>query len=201
MLSWLDLLLLALFLWQGLAGYLFGTKKAGLRLVVMVGAVGLALPFAANCASYLAPVVEPVFNKSIQAKAILVSSGQLPSFLGPWHEVLSLSASTGLSDYIQRLVGLALNVTGLAFLVLVLISVYYLIEQRKLSSQEHTIGGMLIGTLNGLFTAVILLTLLPVLSLSIQGDALNTALEGSLLVDILKPLVRLLVIVFAPYLI
>ena len=199
MFPWVDLLLGLVIVWEGLAGLIYGFKSAIIRLGILAGALAISLPFAANSSHYLMPVLEPVFQTAIQEKAIAVSTGQANhQFLGPWQDVVRVTASTGMDVIAERVLSLALNVSGLIFLVTILVVAHRLVETRRLSRNLDQLGAVA-GLISGIFAVLVVLAIAPILALAEKGGVLMAALEGSLGVKAFALLVQGLVNRIAPF--
>lgn len=194
---WFDLLLIAVSVWGMVAGGLLGVKAAVTRILVIAVALFISLPFAANCAPYLPPIFAERFATALEEKVIAVSTGQSAGLtLGPWQDiVMSVPAST---TALPELILLALNITGLVFLILVICGSFRLLERSRIKTVPSWAGACA-GFVGGLLTVLLILALAPVLALGERGVLLTIAIEESMVARLLKPLVQGLVHFVAPY--
>ena len=194
---WFDLLLGLIIVWEGIAGFLYGLKSAGLRLGFFAGAFVLSLPFAANSSLYLRPLLEPVFHTSIETKTVAASTGAGYDFLGPWQSVVGVTTTTGMDEFLDRLVSLALNVTSFIFLVMVLVTAYRLVEKRRMQGAGSL--GVIVGAAGGLLICMVILTVVPILALAEKGTILATALDDSSAAKAFGPLIQGIVSLIASF--
>jgi len=199
MFPWLDLALMAYIIWETMAGYLYGPVKAGLRGLAAITALLLPLPFAVNCAMYIRPFTEKVFSTALGEREIAVSSG-VPSIgsLGKWDEVLDFPAGPG-TVYLENILRLAVNVSGLVFLGGVIYLIFKVVERLNSSGQQITLGALL-GFVNGVITVAVFLALAPVMALAEKGVLFSTALEASAVARVLGPVVHGIIMIIAPFL-
>lgn len=195
---WLDFFLAALLIWATVSGYIVGTRRAGLRLCASMGATLLPLPFAANCARYLRPLVEPVYLEAWGHKVVAVSS--IPNqwvYLGPWQNVVPLPAGPGDLNS-EQIIHLALNLTGLVFLITVLALIITILRKIK-PATEPTKLGILLGLGQGLVMVSTIIILSPIGTLVERGTLISSALTESVAVQLFMPLLQRLVKVIAPF--
>jgi uncharacterized membrane protein required for colicin V production len=189
MFPWLDLLLVGVIIWGAVTGYLGGLRRAIIRMGVLVGALLCALPFASNCAVFLAPRLQSVFEANYYNSALPTGGSPL---LNPWQEVLTLEAVAG--D--QHIISIGINVAALTFLMLAVLIAFRLLEKPKFSLSA---GGLAAGSALGILAATYFLALSPVLVLGKAGMALADAAGQSRLVPLLQPIVQGLVQLLAPF--
>lgn len=190
MFPWLDLLLAGVIIWGVVTGYIRGVKKTITRLGVLLAACLCSLPFASNCAVFLAPKLQPVFQKNY-SQALPAGTSPL---LAPWQEVITLEATSG--EGIQNLIATGINVAALAFLMLSVLIVFRLFERQKVSPSA---GGLAAGLALGVAAATFLLALAPVVVPGTVGNSLAEAAGQSCLVPLLQPVVEGLVQLIAPF--
>lgn len=192
MFPWLDLLLAGVIVWGAVTGYIRGVKKTIIRLGVLLGSCLCSLPFASNCAAFLAPKLQTVFQEKFSNPALPAGTSPL---LAPWQEVLTLEAASG--DGIQlRLITVGINVAALAFLMLAVLIAFRLLERPKISPSA---GGLAAGLVLGAVAATYFLALAPVLIPGKLGISLAEAAGQSWLVPLLQPAVQGLVKLLAPF--
>lgn len=191
MFPWLDLLLVGLIIWGAVTGYVGGLKRAIIRLGVLVGALLIPLPFASNCAAFLAPRLQPVFQAYY--KNFSLPAGASP-WLAPWQDVIILEVASG--DGIQHLITIGINVAALAFLMLAVLITFRLFERPKV---RLSAGGLVAGLALGVVAATFFLALAPVLLPGKVGASLAVAAGQSWLVPLLQPIVQGLVKLVAPF--
>ncbi len=185
MFPWLDLLLAGVVVWGAVTGYLVGLKRALTRLLVLVGALLVSLPFAGNCAVYLRPRLESIFVAGFENLAMPAA---LP-ILGPWQDVLTIETTAG--ENLPRLIALAVNIAALCFLMLTLLTAFRLLEKPRMSVSGA--WGVAAGLTGGIVTVIYFLAMAPVLVLGKAGAMLATAVGESWLASLLSPLVQALV--------
>ena len=122
--------------WGVVTGYIRGVKKTITRLGVLLAACLCSLPFASNCAVFLAPKLQPVFQKNY-SQALPAGTSPL---LAPWQEVITLEATSG--EGIQNLIATGINVAALAFLMQSVLIAFRLFERQKVSPSA---GGLAAG--------------------------------------------------------
>jgi hypothetical protein len=98
----------------------------------------------------------------------------------------------------ERVLSLALNVSGLIFLVTILVVAHRLVETRRLSRNLDQLGAVA-GLISGIFAVLVVLAIAPILALAEKGGVLMAALEGSLGVKAFALLVQGLVNRIAPF--
>lgn len=195
---WLDLLLSAILIWSAISGYISGTMRAGVRLCASLGALFLPLPFAANCAKYLRPLVEPVFWAAWDQKAVTVSSRQGHwGYLGPWQKAVALPVGPG-NVSPEQIIYLVLNLTGLLFLVAVLALAIAVIQKNKTSAEPSKLG-FLLGLGRGVLTISAIIILAPIGALAERGTFVSAAMGESVIVQLLMPLLQPFVLLIAPF--
>lgn len=187
MFPWMDFLIAGVVVWEIAAGYIYGIRKACVRICVFVGSGLISLLAASNCATYLRPLLEPVFRASIEEKVVAASTGQIDLNLGLWQSLLDIPSGPG-GNYIHNLLSLSINVSGTCFLILVILLVFKLIESKERSGSGW--AGALTGFLGGLVTAWTGLAVVPVLALAGSGSLLVSALQGSWLASFFQPIVE-----------
>ncbi|HCX78964.1 MAG TPA: hypothetical protein DG577_06110 [Firmicutes bacterium] len=187
MFPWLDLLLTGVVVWGAVTGYLAGLKRALARLLVLVGALLVSLPFADNCAVYLRPRLESIFVAGFETLAM--PAGAASPLLGPWQDVLTIETTAG--ENLPRLIALAVNIAALCFLMLTLLTAFRLLAKPRMSVSGA--WGVAAGLTGGLVTAIYFLAMAPVLVLGKAGAMLATAVGESWLASLLSPLVQALV--------
>lgn len=196
MFPWMDFLIAVVVGWEIAAGYIYGIKKACVRICVFVGAGLISLLAASNCADYLRPLLEPVFRASIEEKVVAASTGQMDLNLGLWQSLLDIPSGPG-GTYIHKVLNLSLNVSGTCFLILVILLVFKLFESKGRSGSGW--AGALAGFLGGLLTTWSGLAVAPVLALAGSGTLLVSALQSSWLANLFQPIVEKIIHFMAFY--
>lgn len=195
MFPWLDLLLVGILVWAAVAGYIAGSKRAGIRLGITTGTLVLPLPFAVNCAANMRPLLEPVLWAAMGEKVVEASAGSWVYF-GPWQVVLDLPVAGAINP--EQGMHLVLNLLGLLFLVAVLALVFSLAVKSSPPAKQSFLGALL-GLGQGLLMVSAIIIFAPIGILVEKGRLLSSALAESVIVSIFMPLLQRLARAIAPF--
>ena len=192
MFPWFDLLLVGIVFWGGLAGFLIGSRRALLRLVLLVVLSFLAIAGVKPCALYLGPSLQPLAVSGYNHLALPATA--VPHSAGPWRALLAAQTATGTA---YTLLSLTVNVATMSVLLGAMLVVTRLFE--KPSANTFSTGGLVIGTATGIIGAILFSTVAPVLVLGRCGAALALGAGESQLAVWLNPAAQLLVRLIAPF--